>query len=40
LLDEFLIEVHATGQDHIAKGALVFVVAMGLDSDVFPEGEI
>ena len=39
LLDEFLIESHAIGQDHIAKGALILVVAVGLDRNAFTEGE-
>jgi len=39
LLGEFLIEVRAIGQDHVSKEAFVLVVAVGLDRDVFPEGE-
>ena len=38
-LDEFLIEVHPIGQDHVPKGAFVLVVAVRLDGDLFPEGE-
>ena len=36
-LDEFLIEVHPIRQDHIAKGARVLVVAVGLERDVLSE---
>jgi hypothetical protein len=39
LHDEFLIEVHAIGQEHILKGALVLVLAVCLDRDFFPEGK-
>ena len=39
LLDEFLIEIHAFGQDYIGNGASVLVVAVGLDGDHFSEGE-
>ncbi len=31
LLDEFLIEIHAIGQDHIGKGADVLVVTICLE---------
>jgi hypothetical protein len=34
-----LIDVGAIGQDHVSKGALVLVVAVGLDGDIFPEGK-
>jgi hypothetical protein len=37
LLDEFLIEIRPVRQDHIGKGALVLVVAVGLERDFFPE---
>ena len=40
LLDEFLIEIHAIGQEHISQGALVLVMAVGLDRHVLPEGEV
>jgi hypothetical protein len=40
LLDEFLIQVHPIGQDHVPKGAFVLIVAVGLDRDFFPEGEV
>ena len=40
LLDEFLIEVHPIGQDHIPKDAFVLVVAVGLDGDFFPKGKL
>ena len=39
MLDEFLIEIHATGQDHIPDGALVLVVTIGVDGDFLPEGK-
>jgi hypothetical protein len=39
LCDEFLIQVHPIGQEHIPNGALVLVVAVCLDGDLFPEGE-
>ena len=35
-----MIDVRAIGQDHIGKGAAVLVVAVGLDRDLFPEGEV
>jgi hypothetical protein len=28
------------GQDHVSNGALIFVVTVGLDGDVLPEGEV
>jgi hypothetical protein len=31
LLDEFLIEIHAIGQDRIGKGAFVLVVTICLE---------
>jgi hypothetical protein len=37
LLDEFLIEIHPIGQDHIPDGAPVLVVAVGLECYVFAE---
>ena len=37
--DQLLIQVHAIGEDHIAKGARVLVVAVCLDGDFFPKGE-
>jgi len=40
LLDVFLIDVHAIGQDHVSKGACVLVLAVGLDGDFLPEGEV
>ena len=40
LIDEFLIEIHAIGEDHIAKGALVLVVAVSLKRDFLPQGEV
>jgi hypothetical protein len=40
LLDEFLIEIHPIGQEYIRKGACVLVVAVGLDRNVFTEGEV
>jgi hypothetical protein len=39
LLDEFLVEIHATGQDHIPNGALVLFVTIGVDGDFLPEGK-
>jgi hypothetical protein len=39
LPDEFLIEIHPIGQDHVPKGAPVLVVAVRLDGDVLPEGK-
>jgi len=39
LLDKFLIEIHAFGQDYIGKGVSILVVAVGLDGDFFTEGE-
>jgi hypothetical protein len=39
LLHEFLIEVHAIRQMHISKGALVLVVAVGPERDLFPKDE-
>ena len=39
LLDEFLIQVHAIGQDHLANGALILVVAVRLNGDFFPKGK-
>ena len=35
LLDEFLIEIHAIGQDHLPNGGRVRVHAVGLDGDFF-----
>ena len=40
MLDEFLIEAHPIRQEHIAKGALVLVVIVGLDGDVLPKDEV
>jgi len=40
LLHEFLIEIHAIGQEHISKGAAIFVVVVSLDGDFFPKGEV
>jgi hypothetical protein len=37
LVDEFLIEIHPIRQDHVSKGALVFVVAVCLERDRFPK---
>jgi len=34
-----MIDVRAIGQEHIGKGALVFVVAVDLDRNAFTEGE-
>jgi hypothetical protein len=36
-LDEFLIQAHAIGQDHVSKDTLVLVVAMGLEHDFLSE---
>jgi hypothetical protein len=33
LLDKFLIEIHAFGQDYIGNGSSILVVAVGLDGD-------
>ncbi len=38
--DEFLIEVHPIGQDHVPKDALVLIVAVGLDGYIFPKGVV
>ncbi len=35
LLDEFLIEIHPIGQDHVSKGARVLVVAVFSDRGFF-----
>jgi len=40
LLDEFLIEIHPIGQDHVSKGALVLVVAVSLDRNFLAESEV
>jgi hypothetical protein len=40
LLDKFLIETHAFGQDYIGNGVSILVVAVGLDGDYFSEGEV
>ena len=40
VFDKLLIDACAIGQDHISKGALVLVVAVRLDGDLFPEGEL
>ena len=40
LLDEFLIDVRAIRQEHIGKRALVLVVAVRLERDFFPKGEV
>ena len=40
LLDEFLIEIHAIGQEHVSKGACVLVVAVRLDGNLFAKGEV
>ena len=34
-----MIDVRAIRQEHIGQGALVLVIAVGLDGDLFPEGE-
>jgi hypothetical protein len=39
LLEEFLIEIHPIGQEHIGKGAPILVEAVGLERDLFPDGE-
>ena len=39
MLDEFLIEIHPIGQEHVSKGAPVLVVSVGLHGDFFPKGE-
>ena len=31
MLDEFLIEIHPIGEEHVSKGALVLIVAVRLD---------
>lgn len=36
---QYVIDVSAIGQKHIANGARVYVVAVGLDGNLFPEGE-
>ena len=38
--DEFLIEVHAIGQQHISKGAPVLVLAVRLERDFFPKDQL
>ena len=40
LLHEFLSQVRSIGQKHSPKGASVLVVAMCLDGDCLPEGEV
>ena len=40
LLDEFLIEIHFIGQEHVSNGALVLVVTVGLERDFFAVGEV
>ena len=40
LLHEFLIEIHPIRQDHVSKDALVLVVAVRLDRDLFLEDEV
>ncbi len=37
--DEFLIQVHAIGQEHVSKGAPVLVLTMSLEDDISPEHE-
>ena len=36
----FLIDVGIIGQDHIPNGARVLVLAVGLDRDFLPKGEV
>ena len=40
LLDEFLIQAHPIGQDHVSKGALVLVEAVGLEGNFLPEDQL
>ena len=37
LFDECVIDVGATRQEHMGKGAPVLVLAVGLKDDIFPE---
>ena len=38
-LDQLPIQVHSIRQDHVSKDAFVLVLAVGLDRNVFAEGE-
>jgi len=38
MLYEFLIQIHAIGQEHIGKGALVLVVTVRLERDFCAKG--
>jgi hypothetical protein len=40
LLDEFLIQAHPIGLDHVSKGALVLVEAVDLEGDFLPEDQL
>ena len=40
MLDEFVIDVAAIGQEHSGKGAPVLVEAVSLKRDFFPKGEV
>ena len=40
MLDKVLFQVHPIGQHHVPKGALVFVLAVGLDGDFLPKGKL
>jgi hypothetical protein len=40
LSDEFLIEIHPIGQEYIGNRALILVVAISLERDFFPKGEV
>jgi hypothetical protein len=40
LLDEFLIEIHTIGQDHVSNDAHVFAVTIGLNGDFLSEDQL
>jgi hypothetical protein len=40
LLDQLLVEVHATRQDHFSNRALVLVEAVDLKHDFIPKGDV
>ena len=37
LFDQLMIHVHTIEQDHIGQCALVFVLAVSLEDDIFPK---